>query len=78
MKRSFYYAEIDMTVDVVDGQDDLLSTFSTYDVQALSLLLHSAITDFLLVRTLLTVDAAEYVKRLDEMSKIDKDKDKGG
>lgn len=78
MKRSFYYAELDMTVDVVDGQDDLLSTFSVYDVQALSLLLHSAITDFLLLRTLFSADAAEFAKRLDQASPKDTDTVGGG
>ena len=78
MKRTFYYAELDLTVDIVDGKDDLLKTFSTYEVQALSMMFHSVIADFMVIRALFSADAAEYAKRLENCRPKHTDTENGG
>lgn len=64
MKRVFYYAELDLTVSLVDGKMDILQSFSENDVQALSLMLHSTVTDFLLLRAVYIKETIESLERI--------------
>jgi len=78
MKRSFYYAELDLTVILEEGSPGILMDFSQYDDQALSILVHSAITDFLLLRAVFSADATEYAKRIEQARPKDTDIIGGG
>lgn len=78
MKRVFYYAELDLTVSLVDGKMDILQGFSENDVQALSLLLHSTVTDFLLLRAVYIKETIESLERIQQARPKDKDEGFGG
>jgi len=52
MKRSFYYAELDLTVELTDNKDDFLHTCHKNELQLLSIQIHSVISNFLIGRSL--------------------------
>jgi len=78
MKKVFYYAALDLTVVLVDGKEDFLSTLSANESMVLQNSLWSTISNFLTARALYMKDTVESLERIEQAGKHDTDIVGGG
>ena len=78
MKKVFYYAALDLTVVLVDGEQDFLDTLSANESQVLQNLVWLTISGFLTTRALYLKETVESLERIEQAGKRDTDKDGGG
>ena len=78
MKKVFYYAALDLTVVLVDGQEDFLSTLSSNESVVLQNSIWSTVSNFLTARALYMKDTVESLERIEKAGKHDNDIVGGG
>ena len=78
MENTFYYADLDLTVTLKEGNTLILKCLTPNESLSLSNQLYLAISGFLTNRALYMADTVETLERITNAGKKDSDITKGG
>ena len=69
MKKVFYYADLDLTVVLVDGRDDFLNSLTVNESLGLQSLIWLTISGFLTTRALYLQDTVKALEKIEQAGK---------
>ena len=78
MKKDFYYAALDLTLSLIEGNTDILKCLTDNEFQVLQNNLWMTISGFLTARACYLKDTVEALERIKSVGKKDSDIAKGG